>query len=104
MTAVPVSVRTGRSLAPMQRSLWMSQRRHPDAPLQNMVHLSHIDGAIDPGPFLLGPTMSVADVYVAMLFIWYRGEIDAPRLAALTDGVRRHPTVAPIWRSHFGNR
>jgi amino acid adenylation domain-containing protein len=46
--AVPVTVRQGRKLTPMQRPLWMSQRRHPDAPVQNMALLSTIDGPIDP--------------------------------------------------------
>jgi glutathione S-transferase len=66
--------------------------------------LAVLEGAIDPGPFLLGEAMSLADIYIAMLFIWFRGEIDAPRLTALTDRVRRHPTVSPIWRRHFGDR
>ena len=66
--------------------------------------LAVLEAAIEPGPFLLGETMSLAAVYVAMLFIWFRGAIDAPRLTSLTDGVRRHPTVAPIWRRHFGDR
>ena len=63
-----------------------------------------MEAAIDAGPFLLGDDMTVADVYIAMLFIWFRGEIDAPKLDRLTQGVRQHPTVAPIWRRHFGDR
>ena len=66
--------------------------------------LGVLEAAIDSGPFLLGETMNLADVYIAMLFIWFRGAIDAPRLTGLTDGVRQHPTVAPIWRRHFGDR
>ncbi len=66
--------------------------------------LGVLEAAIDTGPFLLGETMNLADVYIAMLFIWFRGAIDAPRLTGLTDGVRQHPTVAPIWRRHFGDR
>jgi len=63
-----------------------------------------LENAINPGPFLLGETMSVADIYVAMLFVWFRGTIDAPRLTALTEGARQHPVVGPIWRRHFGDR
>jgi glutathione S-transferase len=63
-----------------------------------------LENAIDPGPFLLGETMSVADIYVAMLFVWFRGTIDAARLTVLTEGVRRHSVVGPIWRRHFGDR
>lgn len=47
MTARPTSVDGAHPLAPMQRPLWMSQRRHPGSPLLNMVKLSHFDGAVD---------------------------------------------------------
>lgn len=63
--------------------------------------LAVLEAAVQ-GPFLLGEAMSLADVYVAMLFTWFRGETDAPRLAALRDAVREHPTMAPIWRRHYG--
>ena len=66
--------------------------------------LAVLEAAIEAGPFLLGDEMTVADVYIAMLFIWFRGEIVAPKLTGLTEGVRQHPTVAPIWRRHFGDR
>jgi len=66
--------------------------------------LAVVEQAVGDGPFLLGETMSLADVYIAMLFIWFRGEIAAPGLVRLTDGVRHHPVVAPIWRRHFGDR
>ncbi len=46
-STVPVSLRLGRPLAPMQRPLWMSQRAHPDSPMQNMALLTHIDGFVD---------------------------------------------------------
>lgn len=66
--------------------------------------LAVVEQAVGAGPFLLGEAMSLADVYVAMLFIWFRGDIDAPKLVRLTDGVRQHPIVNPIWRRHFGDR
>jgi glutathione S-transferase len=66
--------------------------------------LAVLEKAINTGPYLLGETMNLADIYIAMLFVWFSGEIDAPNLTRLTDGVRRHPTVAPIWRRHFGDR
>ena len=46
--AVPVTLRRGWALAPMQRPLWASHRRHPEAPVQNMALLSWIDGPVDP--------------------------------------------------------
>jgi len=65
--------------------------------------LGVLEGAVA-GPFLLGDAMTLADVYIAMLFIWHRGEIRAPRLTALTSEVRSDPIVGPIWRRHFGER
>jgi len=44
---IDIPVAQDRTLAPMQRTLWMSQRMHPEAPVQNMAMLVHIDGEID---------------------------------------------------------
>jgi len=66
--------------------------------------LSVLENAIDPGPFLLGNAMSLVDVYVAMLFTWYRGDSDFPKLAALKAAVKQNPIVAAIWQRHFGDR
>lgn len=66
--------------------------------------LAVLEQAVDPGPFLLGAAMSLADVYIAMLFLWFPGTIDAPRLTALKHGVTENPIVAPIWRRHFSDR
>lgn len=63
-----------------------------------------LEDTIATGPFLFGATMCLTDIYIAMLFVWFHGDIDAPRLAALTDAVKQDPTVAPIWRRHFGDR
>jgi glutathione S-transferase len=74
-----------------------SQRRMGEA-------LMVIENAIDPGPCMLGADMTVLDVYLTMLANWYRGELDAPRLRALSDDVKRHPVVGPIWHRHFVDR
>lgn len=66
--------------------------------------LAVLEAAAAPGPFLLGGEMSVADIYITMLSTWFRGEIDAPYLTALAQGVKQHPIIAPIWRRHFGDR
>ncbi|NKB59778.1 MAG: glutathione S-transferase family protein [Alphaproteobacteria bacterium] len=63
-----------------------------------------LEGAIEQGPFLLGSSLCVADPYIAMLFLWSRAEVDAPRLNTLAQGVRQHPVVGPVWRRHFGER
>ncbi len=66
--------------------------------------LTVLENAIDPGPFMLGESMTVLDVYLSMLFTWYHGDIEMPRLEALKAGVKQNPVVAPIWRRHFGDR
>ncbi len=66
--------------------------------------LGVLEEAIDTGPYLFGETMSVLDVYVAMLQIWFKGDIDAPKLVALKNGVKQHPTIAPMWHRHFQDR
>lgn len=66
--------------------------------------LSVLESAIAPGPFLLGQRMSLADVYFAMLLIWFKGSIEAPHLARLMETVRTDAIVGPIWRKHFGDR
>jgi len=64
--------------------------------------LAVIDAHVEE-PFLLGEEMTVADIYLAMFLVWYRGDIDAPHLARIGDAVRRHPVVGPIWRRHYGD-
>ncbi len=66
--------------------------------------LGVLENAFGPGPFLLGDALGVVDVYIAMLCIWFRGDIEAPRLEGLTEGVRQNSIVGPIWRRHFGDR
>ena len=63
-----------------------------------------LEAAVDPGPFLVGDTLGVLEVYVSMLRVWFREPLDTPRLAAIADRVRRHPVVGPLWRRHYGDR
>ena len=65
--------------------------------------LKVIEDAVE-GPFLQGDDMSLADIYIAMFVIWNREPLDIPKLDALTDRVRQHSVVGPIWRRHFGDR
>ena len=55
-------------------------------------------------PFLLGDTLSVADVYMAMIYNWHRERPNLPRCTALTHAVAGHPVIAPIWQRNFGAR
>ena len=63
--------------------------------------LRTIEAELDPGPFIQGSTMTLADVYLAMLFNWYRGDESFPRVMLLRETVARHGVVAPIWQRHF---
>lgn len=54
--------------------------------------------------FLLGEDLSVADVYMAMLYGWHRERKNLPRCTALTHAVAGHPVIRPIWRRNFAER
>lgn len=54
--------------------------------------------------FLLGSEMSVADVYLAMLFAWHAEHDAYPNCQKLTHRVARHSVVAPIWQRNFDHR
>ncbi len=66
--------------------------------------LETMEGVLSPGPYILGTSFSIADVYLAMLRVWYRADADLPRIDALRDGIATHPKLAPIWQRHFGDR
>ena len=55
------------------------------------------------GPFLLGPDMSVADIYIAMLYLWSDRQGCTPNLDTIIDQVKLHPVVQPIWERHYGD-
>jgi len=55
------------------------------------------------GPFLLGQTMTITDVYAAMLADWHDPAREIPEIAVLVNGVLKNPAVAEAWRHHgFG--
>lgn len=57
------------------------------------------------GPYVLGDTMSVLDIYVAIMIRWrpYRPwfEAEAPRLIAIADRTAAHPAIAPVLARNF---
>ena len=61
------------------------------------------DGA--PGPFLLGETMSLLDVYVAMMSRWDPGRADfvdqCPALLPAVEATEADPVVAAVWARNF---
>ncbi|MHA6288891.1 glutathione S-transferase family protein [Maricaulis sp. CAU 1757] len=63
----------------------------------------HFDGL--PGPYLLGPNMSLLDVYVAMMSFWSpRREWffdNCPSLASAVRATESHGVVARVWKRNF---
>jgi glutathione S-transferase len=59
-----------------------------------------VEDALAQGPFLCGPDLTMADVYLAMLTDWSPDPIAAPRLLAVRKAVAADPVIAPLWRRH----
>lgn len=62
-----------------------------------------LEAELADGGFLLGAHMSLADVYLAMLFAWHRGQ-RYERLTALAHKVAGHDLIAPLWQRNFDHR
>lgn len=65
----------------------------------------HMDSNITPGAFLLGDTMTVLDLYVAIVSRWaprrtrfYR---EAPKMAEIVRRVDGDPRLADLWSARF---
>ena len=55
------------------------------------------------GPFLLGQTMTITDVYAAMLADWHDPARQLPEIAVLVNGVLENKAVSDAWVHHgFG--
>jgi glutathione S-transferase len=57
------------------------------------------------GPFILGPEMTMADVYLWMLAGWMDQDwlaAHCPKITALAATIAQNPLVAPIHAVHFG--
>lgn len=70
--------------------------------------LDIVDAALDSGPFLLGATLSLADVYIAMVAGWH-SDIPAlfarcPRIETLAGAVSQRTALAPLWAEHYGHK
>lgn len=66
-------------------------------------HMEMVIQALQPGPFLLGATMTIVDVYLAMLATWEPGRLllkSRPELPRLVEAVKADARVAPLW-VHF---
>ena len=55
-------------------------------------------------PFLLGENLSVADVYMAMIYGWHGKRDTLPKCSTLTRAVAMHPAINPVWRRNFDGK
>ena len=64
------------------------------------------ESAITPGPYLLGDSLSLLDVYVAMVARWRPGRAwlveHCPKAMAAVVKTEMQPTVAAVWARNFG--
>ena len=62
-----------------------------------------VEEALSPGPYLCGPDLTMADVYLAMLTAWSPEPIASHRLQAVSQAVAADPLIGPLWLRHgFG--
>jgi glutathione S-transferase len=59
-----------------------------------------VEEALVPGPFLCGPVLTMADVYLAMLMDWSPEPITARRLLAVAVAVTADPLIGSLWLRH----
>jgi len=59
-----------------------------------------VEEALSSGPFLCGPALTMADVYLAMLTAWSPEPITSRRLQAVIQAVAADPQIAPLWLRH----
>ena len=64
-----------------------------------------IEQALGTGPFLLGASLSVFDLYAAMLTEWHWDKVrffdEHPKLARLNRAVAARPALARLWAENF---
>ncbi len=59
-----------------------------------------LDDAVGSGPFLLGDTMTAADIYTAMFYSWHLHKVDLPHLERLHASVMDNAKVANVFNRH----
>ncbi|WP_417518456.1 glutathione S-transferase family protein [Minwuia sp.] len=60
-----------------------------------------LEGELAASGYLCGDRLSVADVYLAMLYFWFDRSLALPRCGALVSQVRDDPVTGPIWKASF---
>lgn len=52
------------------------------------------------GPFLLGETMTITDVYLAMIADWHDPAMEIPAMKVLKAAMLKNPAVKTAWENH----
>lgn len=67
--------------------------------------LGLVDGALEPGPWILGERFCATDYYLFMLGLWHparQGVLDRfPRLGRMMRAARARPAVERLWAQHY---
>jgi glutathione S-transferase/GST-like protein len=67
--------------------------------------LGLVDGALQPGPWILGERFCATDYYLFMLGLWHparQGVLERfPRLGRLMRAARARPAVERLWAQHY---
>ncbi|MBL8519912.1 MAG: glutathione S-transferase family protein [Betaproteobacteria bacterium] len=65
-----------------------------------------MESQLHPAPYVLGSSMSVLDLYLAMVSRWSPGRqwilAHCPKLGAAVTLTEQHPVVARTWKENFG--
>ena len=98
----PSFASTTRTVSRRTRTARRESRPPPAADMNRA--LSILDEALDPGPYLLGETLSAADIYLWMLTQWHPDPAQMseqnPRVGRLVELVHARPAVARVWAQH----
>ena len=54
--------------------------------------------------YMVGSTLTVVDIYLAMLYAWHHDADACPRCRALTHRVAAEEQIAPLWQRNFDHR
>ena len=69
--------------------------------IQKALSLFETTIAMSSSSYLVGKTLSVADIYLAMLYHWCQVEGQWPKLDQLHHHVMTHTMIMPLWQRHF---
>jgi GST-like protein len=72
---------------------------------RTLMYWKMMEDALQPGPYLLGDTLTALDVYAAAVSRWRPGRKviaeTCPRLVAALEHAEKHPAVTSVWSRNF---